>query len=216
MKLPFTIEQFLGVFKSYNETIFPLQIFFYLMAGTIVFLSLKTSAWSDKIINSILAFFWLWMGIAYHILFFSTINKAAWLFGVLFTIQGLLFFYYGVLKQGIRYKVRQDTPGLMGTILVIFALIVYPVLGYLFDHVYPSVPVFGVPCPTTIFSFGILLWSDKKVPVTLLIIPFSWSLVGFSAATVLGMREDFALVVAGLLATALLLFGKQGVQTAKG
>ena len=80
MKLPFTIEQFLGVFKSYNETIFPLQIFFYLMAGTIVFLSLKTSAWSDKIINSILAFFWLWMGIAYHILFFSTINKSAYLF----------------------------------------------------------------------------------------------------------------------------------------
>jgi hypothetical protein len=216
MKLPFTIEQFLGVFKTYNESIFPFQILFYLLAGIIVFLSIKNNAWSNKIINSILAFFWLWMGIAYHILFFSTINKAAWLFGVLFIIQGLLFFYYGVLKQRIRYKVRQDTPGLMGTILVIFALIVYPVLGYLFDHVYPSVPVFGVPCPTTIFSFGILLWSDKKVPVIILIIPFSWSLVGFSAATVLGMREDFALVLAGLLATALLLFGKQGVQTAKG
>lgn len=216
MKLPFTIEQFLGVFKTYNESIFPFQILFYLLAGIIVFLSIKNNAWSNKIINSILAFFWLWMGIAYHILFFSTINKAAWLFGVLFIIQGLLFFYYGVLKQRIRYKVRQDTPGLMGTILVIFALIVYPVLGYLFDHVYPSVPVFGVPCPTTIFSFGILLWSDKKVPVTLLIIPFSWSLIGFSAATVLGMREDFALVVAGLLATALLLFRKQGFQTVRG
>src|SRR6478672_4987983 len=134
MKLPFTVEQFLGVFKTYNESIFPLQMLFYLLAGAIVFLSVKTSVWSDKVINSILAFFWVWMGIAYHILFFSTINKAAWLFGVLFTIQGLLFFYYGVLKPGIRYKVRQDTRGLMGTILVIFALIVYPVLGYLFGH----------------------------------------------------------------------------------
>jgi hypothetical protein len=215
MKLPFTIEQFLGVFKTYNESIFPLQILFYLLAGAIVFLSVKTSVWSDKVINSILAFFWVWMGIAYHILFFSTINKAAYLFGILFIIQGLLFFYYGVLKQRIRYKVKQDKPGMMGTTLVIFALIIYPALGYLFGHVYPSTPVFGVPCPTTIFSFGILLWSDKKVPVIILIIPFSWSLVGFSAATVLGMREDFALVLAGLLATALLLFGKQGVQTAK-
>ncbi|SHE33934.1 DUF6064 family protein [Flavisolibacter ginsengisoli] len=216
MKLPFTVEQFLGVFKTYNESIFPLQMLFYLLAGAIVFLSVKTSVWSDKVINSILAFFWVWMGIAYHILFFSTINKAAYLFGILFIIQGLLFFYYGVLKQRIRYKVKQNKPGMMGTTLVIFALIIYPALGYLFGHVYPSTPVFGVPCPTTIFSFGILLWSDKKVPVIILIIPFSWSLVGFFAATVLGMREDFALVLAGLLATALLLFGKQGVQTAKG
>jgi len=156
------------------------------------------------------------MGIAYHIVYFNSINKAAYLFGILFIIQGLLFFYYGVLKQRIRYKVKQDKPGMMGTTLVIFALIIYPALGYLFGHFYPSTPVYGVPCPTTIFSFGILLWSDKKVPVIILIIPFSWSLVGFSAATVLGMREDFALVLAGLLATALLLFGKQGVQTAKG
>jgi len=57
MKLPFTVEQFLGVFKTYNESIFPLQMLFYLLAGAIVFLSVKTSVWSDKVINSILAFF---------------------------------------------------------------------------------------------------------------------------------------------------------------
>ena len=29
MKLPFTTKQFLQVFKDYNDTVFPLQIFFY-------------------------------------------------------------------------------------------------------------------------------------------------------------------------------------------
>jgi hypothetical protein len=95
MRLPFTIEQFLQVFKNYNKAIFPMQIVFYLLALTIIFLSIKKIKSADKIINSILVFFWLWMGIVYHMVFFATINKAAYLFGVFFIIQAILFFYYG-------------------------------------------------------------------------------------------------------------------------
>ena len=81
MDLPFTVEQFLQVFRNYNQSIFPLQIFFYLLAVTIIFCSVKRIAGADKIVNSILTFLWLWMGIVYHLLFFTTINKAAYLFG---------------------------------------------------------------------------------------------------------------------------------------
>jgi hypothetical protein len=82
----------------------------------------------------------------------------------------------------------------------------YPLLGSAFGHLYPVSPVFGVaPCPTVIFTFGLLLWSTARVPGYVLVIPFLWSLLGFSAAVSLGMREDYGLVVAGLLGTALLL-----------
>ena len=43
-------------------------------------------------------------------------------------------------------------------LLILFALILYLGLGIVFGHRYPAVPVFGVaPCPTTIFTVGILL-----------------------------------------------------------
>jgi hypothetical protein len=68
-------------------------------------------------------------------------------------------------------------------------------------------PVFGVtPCPVTIFTFGLLLWTERPVPRLLLVIPFLWSLVGVSAAISLDRGEDLGLVVAALLGTALLLW----------
>lgn len=189
-----------------------MQILFYLLALTIVFLSIKKIRGADKIINSILAFLWLWMGIVYHLLFFSTINKAAFLFGGFFIVQAILFFYYGVIRQKLRYHFTKNTIGMLGILVIIFALAVYPLLGYLYGHVYPSAPTFGVPCPTTILTFGVLLLSEGKFAKIVLIIPFLWSLLGFSAATNLGIKEDMALLVAGFLATSILLVRRQNIK----
>ena len=200
MKLPFTVEQFLEIFKSYNQAVYPMQILFYLLAALVIFLSVRMITNASKIINSILAFLWLWMGIVYHLFYFSEINKAAYLFGSIFIIQGLLFLYQGVFNNKLSYKFTPGLFGGSGAFLVVFALIVYPIIGYTFGHIYPSSPTFGLPCPTTIFTFGIFLWSDKRVPVTILIIPFLWSLIGFLAALKLGIFEDTGLLIAGLFA----------------
>ncbi|MCU0579417.1 MAG: DUF6064 family protein, partial [Desulfobacterota bacterium] len=61
---------------------------------------------------------------------------------------------------------------------------------------------FGVPCPTTIFTFGILLFTSGRLPKTVLAIPFIWSIIGFTAALTLGILEDIGLLVAGLFGTA--------------
>jgi len=212
MKLPFTIEQFLRGFKNYNLAVFPFQILLYILALTIVFLSIKKIVRTDRIISLILALLWLWMGIVYHLLFFTTINKAAYLFGGLFIGQGMLFIYYGVIKNSLSYRFKSNTVGLIGATLIVFALAIYPLLGYSFGHIYPTSPTFGLPCPTTIFTFGVLLWSNRKVPLVILVIPFLWSIIGFSAAAQLGIREDTALLIAGVAATAILLFQKQKLQ----
>jgi hypothetical protein len=81
MKLPFTVEQFLEIFKKYNQAVYPMQIIFYLLAALVVFLSVKSITNASKIINSILAFLWFWMGIVYHLLYFSQVNKAAYFSG---------------------------------------------------------------------------------------------------------------------------------------
>jgi len=66
--------------------------------------------------------------------------------------------------------------------------------------------MFGVaPCPTTIFTFGILLWAIESVPAFLLVIPLIWSVVGMSAAVNLRVPQDYGLVVAGVFGTVLIL-----------
>jgi hypothetical protein len=83
----------------------------------------------------------------------------------------------------------------------------YPIIGGLLGHGYPRSPSFGVaPCPTTIFTFGLLLWTSVRVPIYVLAIPLLWSLIGFSAALWLGIREDIGLPIAGVLSTALLVW----------
>lgn len=199
MKLPFSIEQFLRVFVTYNQSVWPLQIVFNLFAILCIYFAYRNSKHSGKIISSILAFFWLWMGIVYHITFFSQINKAAYVFGIIFIIQSLMIIYYGIAKQKLDFTFGRNIYSYTGITLIIFALIIYPVLGYLFGHVYPMSPTFGLPCPTTIFTLGILLFLKGKIPIQLLIIPVIWSLIGFTAALQLGIYEDTGLLVSGII-----------------
>ncbi|MGB3078824.1 MAG: DUF6064 family protein [Saprospiraceae bacterium] len=205
MKTPFTVDQFLDVFKNYNEAIWPMQVIFYLMGLVVIYLVFKPGSKAQKIINIVLAFLWLWMGIVYHLMFFTAINKAAYLFGGIFILQGVLILFYGVFQNKLSFKFRSGLYGVTGIVLILFALIFYPVLGYFLGHLYPSSPTFGLPCPTTIFTFGLLLLTDKKCPVAIMIIPFIWSVIGFMAAFNFGIVEDTGLLVSGLVTLPMLI-----------
>ncbi|MDQ3844847.1 MAG: DUF6064 family protein [Bacteroidota bacterium] len=206
MKLPFTTEQFLEVFRKYNTTFFLLQLLFLLLAGYIIFLAVKGKRNSGKSITIIIACLWLWMGAAYHLAFFTAINKAAYLFGVLFIVQGILLLVYG-LSTSPSFSFGKKTSGVTSAVLLIYALILYPLLGYLTRHGYPYAPTFGLPCPTTIFTFAMLLLAQNRWPFYMVMIPLLWSVIGFSAAFTLGIYEDTGLVVSALV-FAILNFSK--------
>jgi hypothetical protein len=205
MQLPFTVEQFLGVFEEYNLAIYPMQIAGYILGIVAVALALFRTRFSSRTISAILAFFWLWMGIVYHLVYFSPINKAAYVFGIVYIIQGILFLWLGVFTSRLDFHFKPNVFSVIGGIFIVYAMIFYPMLGNIMGHGYPRSPGFGIaPCPTTIFTFGMLLWTIRKVPFVVLIIPFLWSLVGFSAAVTLGMHEDFGLIVAGIFSIILI------------
>jgi hypothetical protein len=48
-------------------------------------------------------------------------------------------------------------------------------------------------------------FGPASVPACLLVIPFLWSIIGVSAAVNLRVPQDYGLVVAGVLGTALIL-----------
>ena len=205
MNIPFTIDQFFEIIREYNTSIFPMQIILNLLALVSIILAIIKSNYTNKFISITLGFSWLWMGIVYHFIFFTKINPAAFVFAIFFVLQGIIFIYYGAVKNRISFGFRKDWIGMVGLLFIIYALLIYPVLGILLGHTYPDNPTFGLPCPTTIFTFGILLWTMKKVPIYFVIIPFLWSIIGLSAAINIRVYEDFGLIVAGITATILLL-----------
>lgn len=207
MDLPFTVDQFLGVFRDYNTAIWPAQIVAYVLGVLVVGLGTRISSSATRVSGWVLSAMWLWMGAIYHLTFFSEINPAAYIFGAFFLIQGLLFLAaaHGMLRFDIAF--RHDAYGIAGAILIAYASLVYPVIGAALGHGYPAAPMFGAaPCPTTIFTFGVLLWTKPGVSKWLLVVPGLWSLIGFVAAIQLGILEDSGLLVAALTAIPLVFW----------
>lgn len=209
-ELPFTIDQFLQVFVDYNQAIWPAQVVAYVAGFAVVLLLFKKSTLTNTFINIILGVYWICMGIVYHILFFSEINTAAYIFGSLFILQGVGFLLLIRSDIELGYSYRSDRYGWVGNLFMVYGMLIYPILGYTLGHVYPQAPVFGVaPCPTTIFTFGVLLHSVNKVPLWLIIIPGLWSLIGFTAALKLTIYEDIGLLIVGLIGVILLLLANR-------
>lgn len=211
MNPPFTAEQFLDVIARYNAGVWPMPVVFYLVAAALIVLAVRSSRAGDRWISGILAFLWAWMGVVYHWGYFTAINPAAWAFGALFVLQAAAFLAAGFRGDGLSFRFRPDGYGITGAVMIVYALLAYPVLGALAGHGYPRGPTFGLPCPTGIVTFGILLWASRRVPLWLLVIPVAWSLLGVTAAIRFGIVEDYGLVVAGVLGAVLVFLKNRRV-----
>jgi Family of unknown function (DUF6064) len=207
MNPPFTIEEFLSVFADYNAAIWPLQIITYL-AGLLAIASLWQN-WSRAkwIVPVVLGLLWVCNGIGYHFLYFSTINPLAKGFAVFFIAQAILFAFAAMSAKKLQFVLELNVRSAAGILLVVYALLIYPILGIIAGHGLMAGPMFGVaPCPTTIFTIGMLLLARGKWVPWLSIIPVMWSLVGLAAALQLGIPEDLGLPVAGILLVVALVF----------
>ncbi len=194
-ELPFTPEQFFAVFTRYNRAVWPAQIVLSALAAIAVGLAASANRRAGRAVSVLLSGFWLWAGIVYHGLHFRSINPAAALFAALFLAQAVLFALAaarGTLRFGAPERWRQT----LGWVLSAYALIVYPLWGAA-RHPLQALPTFGVPCPTTIATVGLLFWS-RNPPRHLLAIPLLWAAIGGTAAFALGVTQDLGLLAAGL------------------
>ncbi|MFO1183378.1 MAG: DUF6064 family protein [Bauldia sp.] len=200
--LPFTREQFLAVFAAYNQAIWPAQIVAYVLGLLAVWLTVRRGRSSWPVVAAILAAMWAWNGVAYHLAYFSPINRAAIGFGVLFCVQALLLVI--ALRGSGRVEPVSGVRRWLGLGLIGYAMAVYPLAGLLAGETYPALPMFGVaPCPLTLFTFGLLLLTFKRRARYLLAVPMIWSLIGGSAAILLAVPQDWLLLVSGLAVLAL-------------
>ncbi|HEY6109639.1 MAG TPA: DUF6064 family protein, partial [Gemmatimonadales bacterium] len=151
---------------------------------------------SDRAIGLVLAGLWLWMGVEYHWRFFRPVNPAATLFGSAFVVEAVLLGWAAVRPSGLAFRAPRSLRGGLALALLVYAFAVYPAIGWALGHRYPAAPTFGVPCPTTIATLALLLWTVTRPPVTVMLIPWAWALIGSTATFRLGMWEDLGLPVA--------------------
>ncbi|HEY9450103.1 MAG TPA: DUF6064 family protein [Gemmatimonadaceae bacterium] len=204
MRLPFSAEQFFDVLRRYNEAVWPAQWLLVALALAAIVLAFRGSSRGSRVIAGILAVLWLWMGIVYHLTFFAKINPAALLFAAAFVLQAGLVAWMGVWHSQLTFRAPSGVRGLLGGVILTYALVAYPLLGQALGHRYPYAPTFGLPCPTTLFTLGLLLWAVPRAPRLVLVIPILWALIGTSAAAVLSVWEDV-----GLAAVAILVIGAE-------
>ncbi len=193
--MPFTEEQFLGVFTSYNEALWPVAALLWVLTAMALGLLAGRLA-HGRLIGALLAIHWLWAGGAYHFAFFSTINPAARVFGAAFILEGLLFLWYGAVKGRLDFRWGRSPRQVASIVLAAFSL-AYPALVRLAGFEWPAMPAYGVPCPTAILTMGLLLALPPGTHRGLAIIPILWATVAGSAAILFGVLPDYMLMVAG-------------------
>ena len=208
MQLPFTTEQFYGVFRAYNTAVWPAQVVLVVLAVVAVVLVAFPRSGSGAGVSAILAFLWAWIGVAYHTAFFADINPLAYGFAAVSVVGALGFLWHGVVRRRLEFRLAADVRTAIGLLLVAFALVVYPVWSVYAGHRYPELPTFGLPCPTTIFTIGILALTVRPYPRSPLVVPVVWSFVGGQAAFLLGVPQDAGLLVAGLVVLVLMARSK--------
>ncbi len=196
--LPFSSEQFFHVFEAYNRGVWPAQ-WLLMPAG---FLCLASAVLerprSARIPLLLLAALWLWMAFVYQLGYFSAINPAARAFAAVYILGAVLFVWRAFRSPAPRLELRASVRSIVGISLAAFGLVGYQLVNPVFGHRFPAAPGFGLPCPTTIFTLGILSLLQPWPTRSLLVVPILWSLIGVTAAFVLGVPQDYILGLAGL------------------
>jgi hypothetical protein len=211
--LPFSEEQFFAVFAAYNRGVWPMQwVLHGVAAAILVILALRIER-RDRLVCALLAALWLWTAIAYHWSYFADINPAARVFAVAFLAEAAALFFFAAAGKTLHLEVRCDLRSLCGVGMAAFALAGYPATSVWLGHGFPAMPTFGAPCPTTIFTLGVMALARSRSGGVLLIVPLLWAAIGGSAGFLLGVWQDSSLIVSGLLVVGLWAFaGERGAK----
>ena len=194
--LPFTHDQFLDVFGIYNREFGGIALVLWLLTVASVSLLWKRGARVSRLVATVLVIHWTWTALGYHLALFRRVNPAALWFAVLFLVQAGILLWQGVVRGRLTFVPSGSPRGIAGAVLIAYALL-YPGLGPLFGLSYPRVPSFGVPCPLSLLTIGLLLMASPRQAGFASVIPLIWTGIAGSAAFLLGIRADLALLPAG-------------------
>jgi hypothetical protein len=194
--LMFSARTYFRLLELYNLDTWPLHL---LAAGVGVALVLcvrHADARSGRVAAVLLGLCWLWVAWAFHAARYATINTAAPYFAAGFAIQGALLLFAGNLPA------NRDRFGL---VLLLLALLGYPLLAPLAERPWPQAEVFGMaPDPTAAVTLALLALAPRASWV-LWPVPLLWSAISGATLWTMQVRDAWVLPLLALLALLLRL-----------
>jgi hypothetical protein len=211
--LLFSPRTYYRLIERHNEAVWPGQIVTIGLGLVIAWLSRQPAARQGRIVSAILAVLWSWVALAFVWKRYATINWAASYLVWLYAIEVLVLAWIGVARGRLRFGWRRDAAGIVGMVLLILSLLLYPTLAPLLGRSWRQAEVFGVaPDPTVTATLGLLLLAEGRPQWGLLAVPFLWCLVSGATLLAMGSPEALILVPAALLAVAASAWSRRRLQ----
>lgn len=200
--LLFSPRTYYRMLERHNEAVWPGQILALGLGLAIVGLLQRPTVRQGRIIATIFAILWAWVGWALLWEQYATINWAATYLAAAFAMEALLFVWVGVVRRQLSFRLRRDAAGILGVALFLLAVAMYPLAAPLAGRPWQQAEIFGVaPDPTVIATLGLLLLARGRPRWELLVVPLLWC--GITGATLWAMGSPEAPIspLAALLAT---------------
>ena len=199
MDTPFSTENFFLVTENYNLWIFPFQFLLLILGFLCAGLLFVRRSIKNRIIGTLLGFFWIWTGLVYFITLFTSINYIACAIGGVFILQGFMIIIESFNEKKLVYFIKYKNRYILGYILIGYSLIIYPLVSYILEGSPSNIVSLGLPCPTIIFTFGFFMLSSIKFPRYLLIIPSVCALIGLVTAINFRIYQDFVIILVAFI-----------------
>ncbi|MBI4843447.1 MAG: hypothetical protein HY809_03885 [Nitrospirae bacterium] len=213
-------DEYFLVLENYYSDISPFMALAYALVGLTLLFLFKDDSRSKKLISLLLALSWFWSGAVYHLKHFTLLSNSAYLFAFIFFLQGglilwhgILLRWFGILTPRLSYRAKPNVFSAVGILYVSYVIVIHPLASYYFIFGSPGSPVFGIsPSTITIFTIGVFLFADRRVPRRLLIIPVLWAAASFIISIQMGIKEDIILLAAGIAGAILVVLHNRKIE----
>jgi hypothetical protein len=201
--LLFSPRTYYRLLERHNEALWPAHLLTLGLGVVVGGLLLRPSVAQGRVVSAILALVWAWTAWTFVWSRYATINWAAKYFVVLFGVEVMLLAWTGVVKGGLRFRLRRDGAGWVGLALFVVCLAGYPLLAPLAGRDWAQAEVFGIaPDPTVAATLGLVLLVEGSPRWSLLVAPVLWCVIAGATLVAMGSPEAWIVLSAALLGVA--------------
>lgn len=203
--LLFSPRTYYRMLERHNEAFWPRQIITLGLGVGIFGLLWLPARWQGRVISTLVAGVWAWVGWSFLWKRYATINWAAEYFAWLFAIEVLLMVWIGVIQGRLSYRPTRDVVGIVGVALLALGLVFYPMIAPLSGRPWEQAESFGVfPDPTAIVTIGLALLVDGSPRWKLLIVPLLWCAIAGATLCAMGSAEASVVAATAILVLAVI------------
>lgn len=215
--LPFAPDTYYRLFERYHRALWPLQPAAAALGVGVIVLTFapRAARWRHGVVAVLLAAVWLWVGWAFHLQRYATINWAANGFAAGFMLQGLLLLLWAAAAvQRRRVFSTEPADVALGLIVALYGLLLLPLLDVLSgQRTWVQSELFALtPDPTAIVTLAVAAVMTGGLRWLLVPLPLLWCLI--SGATAAAMGYHAGSITPAVAAGALLLMTAQSLRRA--